>query len=73
MIPPRVHRKGRDTIPFDREAYKVRHLLANAFADRKHFRGVANRTCKLAATCTGLRDLVSWFMGIRRTVQRSVA
>ncbi len=70
VIPPRVHRKDRDTIPCNREAYKARHLLANAFADRKHFRGIAHRTCKLAATFTGLRDLVSWFLGIRRTAQR---
>ena len=29
-------------IPHDRIAYKARHLVENAFADLKQFRGVAN-------------------------------
>ncbi len=70
VIPPRVHRKDRDTIPCDREAYQARHLIANVFADCKPCRGIAYRTCKLAATFTGLLDLVSWFIGIRRTAQQ---
>ncbi len=69
VIPPRVHRQDRDTIAFDRETYKARHRIANVLADRKPCRGIANRTCKLAATFTGLRDRVAWFLGIRRTVQ----
>ncbi len=69
VIPSRVYRKDKDTIAFDPEAYKARHLIENIFAALKHFRDIATRTCQRAATFTGLLDRVVWFIGMRRTAQ----
>lgn len=41
VIPPRANRKQRR--PYDREAYKRRHLIENFFARIKEYRGIATR------------------------------
>ena len=56
VIPPR--RSNKRPPPCDYEAYKARHLVENAFADLKQYRGIATRYCKLAVTFTELLALV---------------
>ena len=41
VIPPKANRKA--TIAFDREMYRWRHLVENAFAKLKEFRAIATR------------------------------
>ena len=41
MIPPRTIRKGH--FDFDRDMYRWRHLVENAFAKLKEFRAIATR------------------------------
>ena len=53
--------------PVDMELYKARHLVENAFADLKHFRGVATRYCKLAATFTSMLNLACFVVNTRAT------
>ena len=60
-VPTRSHRV--EAMPYDRQSYKGRHLIANAFRDAKQFRGIATRYCKRAATFEGLLHLVIWFLG----------
>ena len=64
-IPPRSNR--REPVYYDVWSYKARHLVENAFADVKQFRGIATRYCKLEATFAGMLDLVCWFVGTKRT------
>ena len=40
-------------------AYQARHLVENTFADRKQFRGIATRYCKLATTYLALVTLAA--------------
>ena len=47
MIPGRTNRKR--AVRYDRERYKSRHLIENAFCRLKDFRRVATRYDKLAA------------------------
>ena len=54
-------------IPHDEQAYKSRHLVENAFADLKQFRGIATRYCKLAATFTALLNLCCFVVNTRET------
>ena len=51
----------------DMDAYKAWHLLENAFADLKQFRGNATRYCKLAATFTSLIALCCFIVNTRST------
>ncbi len=53
--------------PLDIDAYKARHLVENAFADLKRFRGVATRYCKLITTFTALTSLVVWYVNTSPT------
>jgi len=46
VIPPRSNR--RSPREFDRELYKVRHLIENFFAKLKQFRAIATRYHKTA-------------------------
>ena len=46
VIPPRANR--RSPREFDRELYKVRHLIENFFAKLKQFRAIATRYDKTA-------------------------
>ena len=64
-IPPRSNRRVSPT--YDAVSYKARHLVENAFANVKQFRGIATRYCKLAATFCGMLSLVAWFCGTRET------
>ena len=41
VIPPKANRKA--AITFDREMYRWRHLIENAFAKLKEFRAIATR------------------------------
>ncbi len=52
--------------PHDAEAYKARHLVENAFADLKQFRGIANRYHKLAATFIALVQIRCWCLNTKR-------
>lgn len=64
-IPSRSNR--REPVGYDVWSYKARHLVENAFADVKQFRGIATRYCKLEATFAGMMDLVCWFVGTKTT------
>lgn len=64
-IPGRSNR--REPIYYDSVSYKARHLVENAFADAKQFRGVATRYCKLAEMFEGMLSLVAWYVGTSRT------
>jgi transposase len=44
IIPPRKNRK--DQRPYDKEIYKLRHLVENAFLHLKRWRGIATRYAK---------------------------
>ena len=61
VIPPRSNRKKpRD---YDRDLYKLRHLVENAFLDLKQWRGVATRYAKKSASFLAIcqiRALVIW-------------
>ncbi|HVB56070.1 MAG TPA: transposase [Candidatus Acidoferrales bacterium] len=46
VIPPRSNRNNPRT--YDRELYKVRHLIENFFAKLKQFRAIATRYDKTA-------------------------
>lgn len=68
VIPPQRKQNRKKPEPYcDMEAYKARHLVENAFADIKQFRGVATRYCKLAVTYCELLSLVCWVVNTRPT------
>lgn len=48
VIPPK--RNSREQRAYDRELYKLRHLVENAFLHLKRCRGVATRYAKNAAS-----------------------
>ena len=48
VIPPRKNRKVQRT--YDKELYKMRHRVENAFLDLKRWRGIATRYAKNAAS-----------------------
>lgn len=48
VIPPRSHRKHQR--PYDRDLYKARHLVENAFLKLKQWRAVATRYAKTTAS-----------------------
>jgi transposase len=51
VIPPKSHRKVQRV--YDKDLYKVRHLIENFFAKLKQFRGIATRYDKRANTFRG--------------------
>ena len=63
-IPGKSNR--RVPIWFDAWSYQGRHLVENAFADLKQFRGVACRYAKLAENYAGFVNLASWFIGTKQ-------
>ena len=65
VIPSTRNRKR--PLPCDMDAYKARHLVENAFADLKQFRGIATRYCKLAVTFEAVLALVAWYVNTRPT------
>ena len=44
QIPPRKNRK--EQRPYDKDRYKLRHLVENAFLHLKRWRGIATRYAK---------------------------
>lgn len=63
VIPGRVTRKRR--IVYDKERYRERHLIENAFCRIKDFRRVATRYDKLAAnflSAVALATLVAFWL-----------
>ena len=64
-IPPKSNR--RQPIYHDAVSYQARHLVENAFADAKQFRGIATRYCKLAEMFEGMLSLVAWYIGTKGT------
>jgi transposase len=61
VIPPKKNRK--DQREYDKDLYKLRHLVENAFMILKQWRGIATRYAKntdsfLAAVC--IRSLLHW-------------
>ena len=65
VIPSR--RTAKQPAPCDMDAYKARHLVENAFADIKQFRGIATRYCKLASTFEAMLALVCSVVNTRST------
>ena len=68
VIPPKSNRKM--VIYFNRGLYKGRHLVENAFADYKQYRGIATRYCKLIETFMGAFHLVAWHIQTKRRKPR---
>ena len=66
VIPYRTSAKD-TSYGYDMDAYKARHLVENAFAYIKQFRGIATRYCKLAVTFCELLSLVCWVVNTRTT------
>ena len=61
VIPPRSNR--RESRDYDRDLYKLRHLVENAFLHLKQWRGVATRYAKRAASFLAIcqiRALILW-------------
>ena len=61
VIPPRSHRK--EPRCYDRDIYRLRHLVENAFLNFKQWRGVATRYAKREASFLAIcqiRALVLW-------------
>jgi transposase len=48
VIPPRKNRKVQR--PYDKDLYKLRHLVENAFLHLKRWRGIATRYAKNTAS-----------------------
>jgi transposase len=48
VIPPRLNRK--EPRDYDRDLYKLRHLVENAFLHLKRWRGIATRYAKNTAS-----------------------
>ena len=61
VIPSKVNR--RDQRPYDKEIYKLRHLVENAFLHLKRWRGIATRYAKNTASflaAVHIRCLALW-------------
>ena len=61
VIPPRRHRK--EPRDYDRDIYRQRHMVENAFLNFKQWRGVATRYAKRAASFLAIcqiRALALW-------------
>jgi transposase len=61
VIPPRKNRK--DQRYYDREIYKLRHLVENSFLSLKKWRGVATRYAKNTSSflaAVHIRCIVIW-------------
>ncbi len=61
VIPPKKNRKVQR--PYDKELYRVRHLVENAFLKLKRWRGIATRYAKNAASflaAVHIRCLALW-------------
>ena len=61
VIPPRKNRKIQRE--YDKDLYKLRHLVENAFLHLKHWRGVATRYAKNAKSflvAVQIRCLALW-------------
>ena len=61
VIPPKSNRKK--PWPFDKDLYKLRHLVENAFLHLKRWRGIATRYAKNTASflaAVHIRCLAIW-------------
>ena len=62
VIPPRRHRRKQRA--YDKERYKMRHLVENAFLHLKRWRGIATRYAKNTASFladVNIRCLYLWW------------
>jgi transposase len=57
VIPPKANRVVQRN--YDKELYKIRHLIENFFAQLKQFRGIATRYDKRASTFLGAIHLAA--------------
>jgi transposase len=55
-IPPRPNR--REKRRHDRYLYRLRHLVENAFAEMRRWRGIATRYAKSAASCLAAARII---------------
>jgi transposase len=61
VIPPRKNRKGQRE--YDKDVYKLRHLVENAFLHLKRWRGIATRYAKRVTSFVAavqIRCLAIW-------------
>ena len=63
-IPPKKNRKVQYW--YDKEEYKIRHMVENFFAKLKEFRGIATRYCKLGESFEAFISLAAWFLETKR-------
>jgi transposase len=61
VIPPRSNRREKRS--YDEYLYRLRHLVENAFAEMKRWRGIATRYAKNAASylaAVHIRCIIMW-------------
>jgi len=61
VIPPRIHRRVQRA--YDKDIYKLRHLVENAFQQLKRWRGIATRYAQNSASflaAVHIRCLAIW-------------
>lgn len=63
VIPPRSHRK--DQRHYDRDLYKLRHLVENAFLKLKQWRAIATRYAKTTASFLAECQIAAIMLWIR--------
>jgi len=63
VIPPNGSRAGK--IPYDKEMYKWRHLIENAFQKIKEFRRIATRYDKTDTSFRAAVHLVAAFLALK--------
>ena len=61
-IIPRKSNSRKPNVDFDDYLYRLRHLVENAFARLKHFRGIATRFEKLARNYKSMLFLACLFI-----------
>jgi len=67
QIPPRKNRKHPRT--YDKHLYRQRHLVENAFAHLKQWRGIATRYAKNAASFAAAINIRCLFMWLKISSQ----
>ena len=68
VIPPKKNRKVQRE--YDKELYKLRHLVENAFLDLKRWRGIATRYTKNATSflaAVQIRCIAIWLKVLTQT------
>ena len=74
MIPPKKNRK--EQREYDKEVYRVRHLVENAFLHLKGWRGIATRYAKNVssfASAVHIRCISLWLSILSKEICKDVS